>query len=85
MFGSSCLSRNFTWYLRHKPVSHLGSIQKFVAVVVADYQRVKGIPSSVAADNKLLTSVDLVLDPRSGSFAGFQADRYKSGFFIKQN
>ncbi|HXV78241.1 MAG TPA: hypothetical protein VEG60_00025 [Candidatus Binatia bacterium] len=57
--------------LRHEAVSHLGGIKKLLALVIADYQRVKRIPRSVAPDDKLLPPVDLVLDPCAASLAGF--------------
>jgi hypothetical protein len=55
---------NLTADKRHKAVSHLGTIEKPLALVIADYQGVDGIARRVAADNKLLSPVDSVLDPR---------------------
>lgn len=64
------LARHLTPDKRHKPVSHLGSVQKPLALVIADYQRIKRIPRRVAADDKLLPPVDLVFDPCAGSCRG---------------
>jgi hypothetical protein len=57
--------------LRHKAVSHLGGIEKPLALVIAHYQRITRIAGRVAAYDKLLPSVDLVLDPCAGPLAGF--------------
>src|SRR5262245_28406463 len=62
-------ARHFTPNKRHKTVSHLGGIEKPLTLVVADYQRIKRIAWRVATDHKLLPSVDLVLDPCTGSLA----------------
>src|SRR5262245_13272707 len=52
---------------RHKPVPYFGGIKEPHALVIANDQRVKGIPWSVTADHQLLPPVDLVLDPCAGS------------------
>src|SRR4030095_6866005 len=59
--------RHFTAKLRHKPISDFGDIQKSLALVIANDQCVKRIARSVTADHKLLSLVDLVLDPCPGS------------------
>ena len=63
-------ARHLTANLRHKAVPHLGGVEEPLALVIADDQRIKRIPRRVAADNKLLPTVDLVLDPCAGSLAG---------------
>ena len=55
--------------MSHKAVSHLGSVKEPLALVISDYQRIKRITGRVTADDKLLSPVDLILDPCAGSFA----------------
>src|SRR5262249_8291204 len=51
-----------------KPFLTLGSVQESFGFVIANYQPIKGTPRRVPTDDKLLSSVNLVLDPCAGSF-----------------
>ena len=69
-FQSLEFACHFTADKGHKAVSHLGSVEEPIALVIPDDYCIKRITWSVAPDDKLLAPVDLVLDPCAGSLAG---------------
>src|SRR4030095_14309425 len=60
---------DFTAKLRHKAVSHLGGIEQALALVITNDQGIKRIAWRVTADNKPLSTVNLILDPGTASVA----------------
>jgi len=63
-----------------KTIPNLGSVIELTAFVVADDERIEGIAGSVAANDKLLRGIDLVLDARIEA-----ANRHKSEFLANMS